>query len=108
MSLIPDIPPLTGAVDPLDQHLVQGDGTSTYRLKVGTKGPGRLAWELWASMVVTMIQMPEFSLNDWPEWYWAPIKDGSRKHNHDKLRELHVKHPDLADAINAALAEKEG
>lgn len=31
MALINTVPPLTGSVDPLDQHLVQGDGRSVYQ-----------------------------------------------------------------------------
>jgi len=108
MALIPDIPPLGGAVDPLDAHLVKGDGTSTYRLKVGDKGPGRLAWELRASTTKLMIEAPMFTLQDYAEWLQCPIMDGSHKTNRDRMRELRRKHPDLAEAIDAALAAKEG
>ena len=101
-------PTIGGAVDPLDAHLVKGDGTSTYRLKVGDKGPGRLAWELWASHVLLLVKEPTFGWGEWGEWSRMPIKDGSRKLNYNKMMELRHKHPDLAEAIDAALAAKEG
>ncbi len=107
MALISTVPPLTGAVDPLDLHLVQGDGTSVYRLRVGDKGPGRLAWDLWALHVLLLFKEPTFDLDQFRAWCVEPIKDGSRKCNYDKLHELRTKHPDLADAIDAALTEKE-
>ncbi len=107
MALISTIPPLGGSVDPLDQHLVKGDGTSVYRLKVGDKGPGRLAWELWASHVLLLVKEPAFDLSQFREWCATPIGDGSRKTNAKKLAELRRKWPDLAEHIDAALAEKE-
>ena len=107
MALISTIPPLSGSVDPLDQHLVQGDGTSVYRLKVGDKGPGRLAWEFWASMVLGMVRMPDFDREAFRVWQEAPIKDGARKTNGAKLDEMRVKHPDLAERIDDAMVHKD-
>ncbi len=105
MALINTIPPLTGSVDPLDLHLVQGDGTSVYRLRVGDKGPGRLAWELWASMVLGMVRVEEFDRDAFRVWQETPIKDGSTKTNGRKLDDLRIKHPDLAEQIDEVIAE---
>ncbi len=108
MALISTVPPLTGAVDPLDADLVKGDGTSTYRLKVGDKGPGRLSWELWASHVLLLVKEPTFDLDQYREWKVTPIGDGSKKTNGMKMNNLRDKWPDLAAHIDAALAEKDG
>jgi hypothetical protein len=106
MALI-TVPPTIDSIDPLDQHLVQGDGTSVYRLKVGDKGPGRLAWEFWASHTLLLFKEPEFDLDQFCEWCATPIKDGARKTNGAKLHELRSKWPDLADHIDAVLDGKD-
>lgn len=106
MALISTVPPLTGGVDPLDADLVQGDGTSTYRLNLAGRSAGRAAWEFWASHVLLMVKVPEFTLYDWREWRQQPIKDGSLKTNGAKLAELRMKHPDLSWHIDDAIAGK--
>jgi hypothetical protein len=91
-------------VDPADQHLIQGDGRSTYQLKTADKSPGRLAAELWASNAVLLFKQPGYSLLDYSEWKAQPCANKGTKSNEAKLMELREKHEDLAQAIDDAVS----
>jgi hypothetical protein len=94
-------------VDPLDRHLVQGDGRSTYKLAHVEKSAGRIAWEFWASHVLLMVKVPEFDIAAFREWKRMPISDGARKTNGQKLDELRMKWPDLSSQIDDVMTHKD-
>lgn len=97
--------PQVSLIDDADAHLIKGDGRSVYQLKHAEKSPGRLASEFWASHVVLLFRAPGFDLAQFREWQQMPFRDGGSKTNAKKLADLCAKHPDLGEAIDAAISD---
>ncbi len=93
------------SVDAADQHLVQGDGRSTYQVAHADKSSGRLAAELWASQILGMFKLPGFDVMAYRDWQREPCALKSAKTNAQKLNEMREKHPDLTDKIDEAAAD---
>lgn len=88
-----------------DGLIKNGETRSVYQIATADKSPGRTAAEFWASQVVTLFKQQGYSLLDYKEWKITPCTNKGTKTNEQKLGELREKHPDLADAIDAAVSD---